>query len=150
MKTNIQRSVIRATLLAAALLATALIGGPAKAQAGIQGKFTLPQETRWGQAMLPAGDYQLTFADNNTGTALVIRDAKSLRVVAFESIANREDSTGGESALLIGARGRQRVVYSLKLAALGESFVYERPPGHRRGAEEAHHTQTVPVLVAKK
>jgi len=150
MNTNIQRSVIRATLLAAALLATALISGPAKAQADLQGKFTLPQETHWGKAVLPAGDYVLAFTHNNMPQMLVIRDAHSRQVVAFESIPAGEDSAGGQSALFIRARGTQRVVYALKLADLGESFVYERPPTHRGEAEEAGQTQTVPVLVAKK
>jgi hypothetical protein len=149
MKTNTQPNTIRATVLAAGLLATALISGPAKAQGNLQGKFTLPQETRWGQAVLPAGDYQLTFSRDATGKGVVIRDAKSGRIVAFESIQVREDSAGGESALVIGNRGTQRVVYSLQLADLGESFVYERA-AHRREAEEARQTQTVPVLVAKK
>jgi len=150
MNSHIKRNTIKATLFAAALLATCLFAGSANAQTGIQGKLTLPHETRWGQAVLPPGDYQLTFVNSNVGPLLVIRDAKSLRTVAFETLQIREDSTAGESNLLIGTRGKQRVVYSLTIAELGEAFVYERPPAHNREVEEARQTQTVPVIVAKR
>lgn len=149
MSTNSRRNTVKATLLAAALLAACLLGRPASAQ-NIQGSFTLQHETRWGQAVLPPGDYQLTFTINNVGPMLVIRDAKSGVTVAFESLAIREDSTAGESNLLIGTWGERPVVYSLTIAELGEAFVYQRPPAHNRKFEEARQTETVPVLVAKR
>jgi hypothetical protein len=142
--------VFRHTLFAVALLATGWLAQSANAQSGIQGRFTLPYETRWGQTVLPPGDYQLTFVDNSMSTRLVIRDANSLQLVAFEPTDIRENSTGGPSALLIGTRGAQRVVYSLRIAELGEAFVYERPPTQGHVPEEADQTQTVPVLVAKR
>jgi hypothetical protein len=150
MKTNIKRNTIRVALVAAALLATGFFGSAAKAQAGIQGKFTLPQETRWGRAVLPAGDYMLIFVHDSLPTRLVIRDGKNSRNVAIESIDIREDSTTGESALLIGARGTQRVVHSLRIAELGEVFVYDPDLAHGRVVEEARQAQVVPVLMAKK
>jgi hypothetical protein len=64
MKLNITRNATRLTLFAAALLATILFAGSANAQSPFKGKFTLQHETRWGQAVLPAGDYILTF-DNH-------------------------------------------------------------------------------------
>jgi len=97
-----------------------------------EGKFTLPFETQWSQAVLPAG-------------ALV---------VAFESVDISENGTKGESVLLVGRRGTQHVVYSLRIAELGETFVYERPSYQRMpaqgGAVEAHETQAISVLMAKK
>jgi len=148
MKVKITRYATRVTLLAAVLLATCLLARPASAQAGIQGKFTLPYETHWGQAVLPAGDYLLTFTHDNMPPMLVIRNAKSLRFVAFESVNIREDSTKGESALLIGTRGEQRIVHSLTIAKLGQVFVYDRALA--RAVEEARQTQAVPVIVAEK
>jgi len=149
MKTNIARKAIQAALLAAALLAGGLFSGGVSAQAGFQGKFTLSHETRWGQAVLPPGDYAVTF-DNHDASILVIRDAKSRRTVAYESVNVREDASEGESALVIGVRRNQRVVNSLRIAELGETFVYQRPPAHSREAEEARQTETVPVLLAQK
>jgi hypothetical protein len=148
MKSRFIRYITKATLCAAVLLATGWFAQPANAQVGFRGKFTLPYEARWGQAVLPPGDYQLTFDSDRS--MLVIRDANSLRLVAFEPVKIREDSTDGGSALLIWTRGTQRVVYSLRIAELGQAFVYERPPAHGRAAEEARQTQAVPVVVAKK
>src|SRR5271165_4730099 len=128
MKSRIIQHITKATLCAAVLLATGWFAQPVNAQAGFQGKFTLPYEARWGQAVLPPGDYQLTFVSNSAFTTLVIRDANSLRLVAFEPANIREDSTDGTSALLIGTQGTRRVVYSLRIAELGEAFVYQRPP----------------------
>jgi hypothetical protein len=100
--------------------------------------------------VLPPGEYQLTFVDNNAGTMLLIRDAKSLRVVAYEPVNNPEDNTKSTSALLVGTRGTERVVESLRIAELGETFVYQRSSAHGRKAEEARQLQTVPVLAAEK
>ena len=150
MRTDIKRNPIRFTLFAAALLASALFARPAHAQSGITGKFTLSYETHWGRAVLPAGEYQLTFVRNNEGSMLLIQDAKSRRAVAFEPANVREDSREAGSALLIGTRGKQHVVYSLTIADLGESFVYQRPAAHNRELEEARETQAVPVFVAMR
>jgi hypothetical protein len=133
MKVKITRYATRVTLFAAALLATCLFAGSANAQAGIQGKLTLPYEVHWGQAVLPAGEYLLTFTHNNTSSMLAIRNAKSLRIVAFESVNHRG----------------QRVVYSLRIADLGEAFVYDRALA-RAAVEEARQPQAVPVVVAEK
>jgi len=150
MKTNLMRNPAKVTLFAAALLAACLFCRPANAQLDFQGKFTLQHETRWGTAVLPAGDYLLTIDHDIVPRMLVIRDAKSRLIVAYESLDDREGRTKGESALLISTRGRQQVVQSLTIAELGEAFVYERPPAQGRPTEEAGQRQAVPVTVAKK
>jgi hypothetical protein len=149
MKPNITRNATRLTLFAAALLATSLFAGTANAQSPFKGKFTLTHETRWGQAVLPAGHYTLTF-DNHISNLLVVRDATSLRPVALEPTNNRQDSGKGGSALLIGGRGSHPVVYSLRLAELGETFIYDPALANRSAVEEAREAQAVPVIVAKK
>jgi hypothetical protein len=148
MKAKITRYATRAGLFAAVLLATGLLARPANAQEGIQGKFTLPYKTNWGQAVLPAGDYLFTFTHDTLDSMLLIRNAKTGRAVAFEPLNIREDSAKSGSALLIGTRGERRIVYSLRLAQLGQSFVYDRPLS--RAAEEARRTQAVPVVLAEK
>lgn len=150
MKLMVTRHIIQASLFASVLLFTGLSTGPASAQGQFQGKFTLPYEVRWGRATLPAGDYQLAFVDNTLGTLLAIRDAKTLRMVALEPVSDREDSHQGASVLLVGTHGKQRIVYSLTIAELGESFVYQRPPAHNGELEEARNSQVVPLTVAKK
>ena len=146
MKGKITEFATRATALAALLLTASLFGSVANAQAGYHGKFTLPFAAQWGKAVLQPGDYLLTF--NDDATLLQIRDAKSHRIVAFEPTGDREDSGKGGSALIIGTRGEQRVVRSLRIAELGEAYVYSCPSA--REMEEARQTGSLPVVVAEK
>lgn len=137
-------------LLAGVLLATCLSARSARAQSAFEGKFTLPFEAHWGQAMLPAGDYQLSITTTGNPTMVIIRDAKSGRHVASVAPPIRQDATG-ESALLIGTRGTQRVIHSLRVAELGVVFISDPALAHGRPVrEEARETQVVPVLQAKK
>ena len=145
MKSKITQYATRAAVLAA-LLTASLFGNAAYAQAGYHGKFTLPYAAQWGKAVLQPGDYELRF--NDDGTLLVIRDAKSQQTVAFEATNIRQDSGKGGSALVIGMSGEQRVVRSLRIAELGEAYVYSRPSA--REMEEARHTSAVPIVVAEK
>jgi hypothetical protein len=149
MKTRKIQQIAKAVFCGAVFMTACLFGSPARAQAGFQGKFTLPYEAHWGQAKLPAGDYTISYIGPGM-PGFVIRDAHSLRPVAFERVEIREDCASGNSALLISTRGTQRVVYSLRIAELGEAFVYEPALAHRRGVEEAHQTGAVPVIVAEK
>jgi len=148
MKLNITRNAAKLTLFAA-LLATALFAGSASAQSQFKGKFTLQHETRWGRAVLPAGQYTLTF-DSKMPNMLVIRDAKSLHEVAYEPINIKQDSSDGESALLIGVRGSQQVVHSFRAAEFGQTFIFDPALANRRTVEEASQTQDIPVVMAKK
>ncbi len=149
MKTNIKRNAIRAALLATALLTAGLFGSSAKAQAGFQGTFTLPQETRWGKAVLAPGDYVIAFDSHDT-SMLIVRDAKTRRPVAFEVVQIRDESAGGKSALLIGVRGAQRIVHALRIAELGEVLIYDPNLAHGRATEEARQTEPIPLLFARK
>jgi len=148
MESRIVRHATKAAVFAAMLLTASLFGTPANAQVGFQGRFTLPYEARWGQAVLPPGDYQLKFIYGNLGTTVAIQDANSLRMVALEPLNIREDSKG-ESALLISREGSKWVVHSLRIAELGEAFLYERSPAHGSTVEGVRQTQAIPVLVAK-
>jgi len=140
MKSRIIRRTAKTMLLATVLLATCLSASSARAQSTFEGKFTLPYEAHWGQAVLPAGDYLLSITTTGNPAMVVIQDAKSHRCYA-----------PGESALLIGTRGTQRVIHSLRVAELGVVFVSDPALAHGRTVrEEARETQVVPVLQAKK
>jgi len=150
MKLNITRNATKMTLLATVLLATCSFASPASAQSAFRGKFTLPQQTHWGTAMLPAGEYVLALSQGTGSTMVVIRDAKSGNAVAFEASAIADHSGKGETALLISNRGEQRVVHSLRVAQLGEVFIYDPALARGRAVEEARNTAAVPVVAAKK
>ena len=78
------------------------------------------------------------------------RPSKSGKEVAYLAPRTKSEAQG-KSALLIAGKSNQRVVHSLRLAELGEVFIYE--PALARGAEnvrEAQIVQTLPIVVAKR
>jgi hypothetical protein len=145
-----KKSVSMIQLLTLGLLACLLGAGVANAAPLYRGRFTLPYEVRWGQAVLPAGDYLLGFQDIGTRVFVLIRDAKSGKDIAFLALSGNSDAKG-PSALVIVGEGNHRVVHSLRLAGLGEVFTYK--PALARGTEdvrEASKMQTLPIMAVKK
>ena len=140
-------------LLTLGLLAALLCACVANAAPSFQGKFTLPNEVRWGKAMLPAGDYLLRVDHVNAATLVTIQEAKSRNTVAIvlSTISDGNKNIEEGSALLIGTRGGQSVVHSLRLAELGMVLVYDPSLARaRKEIEEAHNNQAVPVTAAMK
>ena len=137
-------------LLTLGLLISLLCASVAHAAPLYRGKFTLPYPVRWGQAVLPAGEYQLKFRDVQTSVFVVLQDAKSGKEVAYLVPVTNSDARG-TSALLIANDGDQRVVHSLRLAELSKVFIFE--PALARGARdvrEARTMETLPLLATKK
>jgi hypothetical protein len=135
-------------LFAGLLLATCLFTDTAKAQS-LQGKFTLHHTARWGQAVIPAGEYRFTLDRGAEPAMVVIYDANTGKRVAFVTSPIAETDAKGDSALLIGRCGNQREIYSLRLAELRETFVYDPALAHHHGIQEAD-AEEVPVLRAGK
>jgi hypothetical protein len=124
---NHNKSFLPIQFLMLGLIICFFSAGVANAAPLYKGRFRLPNEVRWGHAVLPAGDYQLNFEDIGTRAFVLIRQTKSGKQVTFAAtLANR----GGKStsALLIAGEGNQWVVRSLSLAEFGEVFVYEPSP----------------------
>ncbi len=150
MKSTIIRRTAKTTLFATVLLAICFSASSANAQSAFDGKFTLPYEAHWGQAVLPAGDYLLSITTTGYPAMVIIQDAKSGKRVASVAPPIRQDATG-ESALLIGTRGTQRVIHSLRVAELGVVFVSDPALAHGRAVrEEARNVEAISVEVAKK
>src|SRR5215472_3223505 len=93
---KLKKGLSTVQLLTLGLLISLLCASVAQAAPLYRGKFTLPYAVRWGEAVLPAGEYQLKFSE-----------------------------VQGTSALLIANDGDQRVVHSLRLAELDEVFIFE-------------------------
>jgi hypothetical protein len=140
----------KVVLFATVLLATCLSASSANAQSAFKGKFTLAEKAYWGQGVLPAGDYQLSIANTGLPSMVVIRDATSGKTVAKLFPQVRELSTTGESELLVGTRGKQRVIYSLRVHELGMVFISDPALARGESVGEALKTQVVPVIVATK
>ncbi len=151
MKLENSKRTTKVVLFAAVLLATCLFASLANAQSAFQGKFTLQDETRWADAVLPAGSYFITL-DCGTGVCLAaIRNAENGRTIAHVLSGIADNGAKGESALLIRGRGAQGVVHSFRVAELGQTFIYDRALANGRGVrEEARKMEVVPVVQVKR
>jgi hypothetical protein len=67
-----------------------------------------------------------------------------------QSLVEDASHTPGNSKLLVGTRGNQRVVYTFHVVELDENFIYDPLLAQRHGVIEAKATENIPVLVAKK
>jgi hypothetical protein len=139
-----------AVLFATLLLVTFLSVGSANAQSAFRGKFTLAEKAYWGQRVVPAGDYELSISTAGLPSIVVVREASTGKIVATLFPQVRELTDAGECKLLIGTRGKQRVIYSLEVSKLGMAFISD--PGLARNSKlsEVRETQVVPVIVAAK
>jgi len=147
---NLKKNLSTVQLLALGLLVSFLWASVANAAPLYRGRFSLPYEVRWGHVVLPAGEYLLRFVDIQTRVFVVIQDTKNGKEVAYLAPRTKSEAQG-KSALLIADKSNQRVVHSLRLAELGEVFIYE--PALARRAEdvrEAHKVQTLPIVAAKR
>jgi hypothetical protein len=117
---NPKKSLSTIQLLTLGLLVSFLWAGLANAAPLYRGRFTLQYEVRWGQAVLPAGDYLLRFVDVQTRVFVVIQDANNGKDVAYLAPVTKTEAKG-TSALLLADEGDQRVVHSLRLGELAES-----------------------------
>jgi hypothetical protein len=152
MKRILKQAVTKVTLFAAILLAACAFAGSADAQSTFSGKFTLQHSVLWGKTTLGAGDYtvNINFTGGSAPLIALIRYAPSGKVAARVTCVNADSATKGESALLIGHRGKLQVVHSFRVAELGKTFIYDRTLASRQGAEEAMTPDDVPVLELKK
>ncbi len=138
--TFVKQLVIVASIFGAA--------GTASAQAAFKGKFTLPYEVRWGQAVLAPGDYSITM-ESTSRPALITRLAGGgafVMTVGIES-ASKDHPT----ALLITKTENERVVRSLNWREGGKTFVYKPfTKAERRLYGTASISEALPVLTAQK
>ena len=145
---NLKNNLPTVRLVTLGLLVSFFCAGVANAAPLYRGRFSLPYQVRWGQAVLPAGEYQVKFEDVKTRVFVVIQDAKSGKDVAYLAPVTNSEAHG-TSALLIADEGNQRVVHSLRLAELGEVFIYEPRLARRtEDVREAHKVQTLPIVRA--
>jgi hypothetical protein len=131
------------------VLFSVLLGAvAANAQDALCGKFHLANQVRWGQSMLPAGDYSFVLKSEKRPLIIGIYSADG-RAVAF-AMARATESASEGSYILITQTGSNRVVRSINLPQLGHAFIYE-PLNERKGEVlHAAHLQTLPVQIARK
>ncbi len=120
------------------LAAMYFTGGSLKA-AGIIGSFTLPSQTLWGAAVLPAGDYTFRLDQANIdGQITVWRGSKIVALVIAQGLTETGFS-GASSMLIVGTRVR-----ALRLAAAGLTYNY---PAHRERNEVLRRSITISLAM---
>ena len=146
MKTNLTRIVAIATIGLIAICASA---SSASAQNAFQGKFTLPNDVRWANASLPAGDY--TFSLNSpTMAGWIVLNGPNGGVFILTSVIDKRNE-GDSSKLTIEHRGGTSFVRSMYLAQLGVELTYGAPKTPKQDVEIAQGPASVEqILIAKK
>lgn len=135
-------------LLLGVLITTCVFTAAANAQPSFAGKFTLPHEVRWGQAVLPAGEYFIRM--DSTAAPAMISSASGSMAVYTESPISADNERGG-TYLTIMTQGNERRVRSLNLPQLGKLVVFAPlTKSEREELTKAGQINTVPVLTAKK
>ncbi len=91
----------------------------------VEGKFTLPFDTHWGETVLPAGDYSLRIESVNAPAVVSVRGVGE-RTPRARITASRigRDSATDQSTLMVERRRGKGIVHSLYLAELGQVFYY--------------------------
>jgi hypothetical protein len=139
MRTNPKFTVLR--LLVLGVLAAGLNAMPASAQT-FRGKFTLSSATRWGQVVLPAGDYSFTVDKELDNEVTVFRGTQSVARIKSVSMSHIKSGPSG-MVLHYGAVGE------LSLPEIGVSLHYPTPTlGHGATPQEPQVAQTIAVVSA--
>ena len=146
MKTNFTRIVAIATLGLIAICASA---SSAFAQNAFQGKFTLPNDVRWANATLPAGDYTFSLSSTTMSGRVFLQGPNGGAFILTSVIDERK--AGGSSKLTIEHRGGISFVRSMYLADLGVELTYRAPGLPKKDVELAQGPASIEqVLIAKK
>jgi hypothetical protein len=107
-------------LLLSMLMAICMFSAAANAQPRFVGKFTLPYEVRWGQAVLPAGNYFIRI--ESTAAPATISSQGGGRTV-FMKPPILADSERGGTYLTVTSQGNQRRIRSLNLPEIEREAV---------------------------
>ena len=130
------------TKFVVAALALGALATSGKAQNAYQGKFTLPFETHWGGATLPAGDYSFTLSSAGSPYMLYVRGEK-FNAIIMASAADEKVVSGHAQLNLINIADVQNVE-TFEAPELGLTFSYATPKQKQMGHKEAHQKMTTP------
>jgi hypothetical protein len=94
---------IRNYVYAAILAASALNFAPslASAQEPAHGKFTLTHEVHWGNAKLPAGEYEFSFNPGNGSRTLTLSKISGIRAGFMVMVPETDDAKPTDSSRLV-------------------------------------------------
>jgi hypothetical protein len=134
------------TKFGVAAIALGALATSGKAQSAYQGKFTLPFETHWAGATLPAGDYTFVLQSTGSPYRLYIRGQET-NVIILANTAE-EGVVSKVPQLNILDITDLHTVQTFEAPELGVTFTYWTPTQKRTGRTEAHQKmapQTAPA-----
>jgi hypothetical protein len=110
-----------------ALLALALCfsAGFGKAQNAYEGKFTLPFEAHWGEAVLPAGDYTISMRSATEQYLLFVRGEGKTAMIMAQGTSTK--TVSDNSHLTVVDTGGNQAITELAAGHFGLTFSYATP-----------------------
>ena len=148
---NWARNLKLFTKVGAAALALGALTTSGNAQNAYQGKFTLPFETHWGTATLPAGDYTFVMSSGIADYRLYIRGEKVNAIIMATSTDDR--GVAAHAQLNLVDIADVQTVQTFDAPELGRTFIYATPAQKHSGHKEAHQKtapQTAPATQASE
>jgi hypothetical protein len=133
------------TKLGVAALALGALATSGNAQNAYQGKFTLPFETHWGNATLPAGDYTFVMSSAMSDYRLIIRGPVNAIIMATST---DDRGVAAHAQLNLVDIADVETVQTFDAPELGRTFIYSTPAQKHVGHKEAHQktaSQTAPA-----
>jgi hypothetical protein len=146
------RSFRRFAFLALAMLTVYL--GPASLTAEsvesvFKGRFTLPFEAWWGDAVLPPGQYTLTLKSYVAPFTVTVRGGNRAALITT-SISDRKFNASARNELVASRSGGKLRIRELKVAEAGVVFYYPLPKSGQRTTQVSDLIQRIPVGTAGK
>jgi hypothetical protein len=123
------------TKVCMAALVLGAVATSGKAQSIYQGKFTLPVETRWGAATLPAGDYTFTVSSASSEYRLYIKGQKTNAIV---QTLTAETASSQHAQLHLVNTADVYSVQTFDAPELGLTFTYWTPTQKHMSSKVAH------------
>ena len=120
------RKLVYAVLLAAT--AMSFTPSPAVAEEPARGKFTLTHDVHWGNAMVPAGDYEFSYDPYQSSPVLTLTKLSGARAGFMLLITNSEDSKPSDSnQLLLQTVADGSYVSTMQIAECGVTLHFNVP-----------------------
>lgn len=142
------RNANAAKVVLGMLMGTFALTAAANAQPAFLGKFVLPQEVRWNQAVLPAGEYTIEM-DSLHGIAVL--HSKTTNTTYYSAVPMISAAEEGAARLDITVQGNDRVVRTLNAPGIGHALIFTTlNAAQKENLAHATRTESVPVFAARK
>ena len=142
---------LRLVKLAVLALLIACFGASLANAQEIQGKFNLPFETHWGQAVLTPGNYSFSLNSSASGGDYTVLVREEDQTATMIMASTRGHNFSGKSGLIVERHGTRGTVRSLRLAEAGLVIYYPAAKAQKPVlAQGPVLIQRVPVLMASK